>query len=67
MSIITLNIGDNVTAELSGVPEWKIPPQTLTATATADNVDALSAEINDAAEHGGARVTVNGETVREGR
>lgn len=54
-----LKVGDELTIELPGVPDWKIPPQTLTATVTAENRAALIAEATEAVTTGGGKARIS--------
>lgn len=67
VSLPAFQPGDRVEVILSGVPEWNLPGQHLTATVTADNAAELRRDAEEQATYGGAQVKVNGRIVAAGR
>lgn len=53
-----IEVGNRVRVTLAGVPEWKIPEQVQEATVTAENREALLADIAEQVEFGNAKVEV---------
>lgn len=58
MSAENIKVGQTIEVTLPGVREWRIPPTVSTATVTAENIEALRADVAEQIERGGATLRV---------